>query len=581
MSKLSLIQQELQKLGLSSDQPPSAADWRRFLSGVEELCAKHTRTPSGSFLAIDSIVARTSQESSGRSAHSSLEEERDNLLSIISTIGEALCVLDQSRKVVYANFATERLTGQINSELIGQHTSTFVSDDVAFDRLLPAGGCSSTGSISIRRADNQIVPTEFTACSTGIAVDNSLRTVIVFRDVTKQREFEQTLQAARDQALEASKMKSDFLATMSHEIRTPINGILSYVELLKMGELTASQADDIESLACCAHQLRQIINDILDLSKIEAGKLYIDISLFSIRESVQSVMRQFYGWAKEKAITLEVLIDPEIPGELAGDRVRFEQILVNLLSNAMKFTSDGGRIEVSLSTELKDNFVFHTRLKVKDTGIGISLEKQSKIFEAFTQADSSTTRKHGGTGLGLTICSKLAELLDAKISLTSEVDVGTEIDVVFPFTLLDQMDGACDEILAEPNLASEIRSKRSKKILLAEDNVVNQSVISRILNAWGHSVEIAQDGQEAVERASLESFDLILMDIHMPRLDGIAATRKIRELNNNGSTIPIVALTAYATQGISEECLIAGMNHFIVKPIDYKELFKYLEKVKS
>jgi signal transduction histidine kinase/CheY-like chemotaxis protein/HPt (histidine-containing phosphotransfer) domain-containing protein len=377
---------------------------------------------------------------------------------------------------------------------------------------------------------------------------------------------------ARDRAMEASRAKSEFLANMSHEIRTPMNGILGMTELALATTLDARQRDYLTTVKSSAGALLGILNDVLDFSKIESRKLELERLPFAIRDVVAQAARPFQIAAGEKAVDLSYGVDDEVPEALEGDPMRLRQVLTNLLGNAVKFTPAGHiRLDVYCGPGGDGGQMIHFRLA--DTGIGIPQAKQASIFEAFSQADGSTTRRFGGTGLGLSISASLAELMGGRIWVESTPGVGS----TFHFTAA-LPEAARETLDAAPSDAPTPPAQRALKVLLAEDNVVNQRVAIGLLNARGHEVIVANNGVEAVAAFDRDTFDAILMDVQMPGMSGFDAARAIRRREaGTGRHIRIVAMTAYAMTGDRERCLEAGMDGYVPKPIDPCTLFAALE----
>ncbi|MCD4676825.1 MAG: response regulator [Desulfobacula sp.] len=386
---------------------------------------------------------------------------------------------------------------------------------------------------------------------------------------------------SRKNAENANHAKSAFLANMSHEIRTPMNGILGMLQILSETRLSQEQQSYVESTSQSANALLTLINDILDFSKIEAGKLAIEIIDFSIKNMMDAVINTLASKAFEKRLELFYLIEKNIPDNLSGDPARIRQILINLIGNAVKFTSQGKIfVKIKLKKELHKNYIL--LFEVKDTGIGIPIEKQGSIFDSFSQADTSTTRKFGGTGLGLAISKQLAQLMGGKIGVTSELDKGS----IFWFTVKLKQHGfkpSDNEVIStKPNKKKYLKISSGLKILLAEDNIINQKVVSIMLEKLGHSITIAGDGRQTLNLYEQEPFDLILMDIQMPVMDGEEATRKIRSLEKKSKThIPIIALTANAMKGDKERYLKSGMDGYVAKPLQKTGLLKAIYSVLS
>lgn len=386
------------------------------------------------------------------------------------------------------------------------------------------------------------------------------------------RERTEELRKALDLAQEASKSKTSFLATMSHEIRTPMNGVIGMISLLLDTQLSEEQQFFARVVESSAKTLLEIINDILDISKLEAGKVTLEIIPFMVKELVESVQILTQPLADKKHLDLIVDIDSDIPSTLLGDPTRLRQVVLNLVTNAIKFTEKGNvTIRVKKHNEFDNRFGI--RFEVMDTGIGVSKKNQAKLFAQFSQVDSSITRKYGGSGLGLAICRNIVMLMNGDIGLESEEGKGSTFWFTAVFGKMDHVQKTKGHYVDEFDLQPQ-----HLKILVAEDNEVNQLVIKTMLTKMGHDVVVATNGLEALNHVQHSVCDLILMDMQMPVMDGLEATKQVRKLSGPAKRIPIIALTANAMNGDREKCLEAGMNGYLSKPINKEELIAILSQ---
>ena len=388
-------------------------------------------------------------------------------------------------------------------------------------------------------------------------------------DITERVKYEEQLIQAKKMAEDAKKMQEQFLANMSHEIRTPMNGIQGMTDLLLETRLNDEQKDFAITIKRSSDNLLVIINDILDFSKIQAGKLTLEKIDFKLREIIDNVKAIFKPRILDKRIFFDFNIDKNIPGILNGDPYRLNQILVNLIGNAVKFTQSGG-ITVQIGIQNKSSDEITLEFRIADTGIGITDDNVNEIFESFTQASIETSRKYGGTGLGLAITKQLLEMQRGSISVESKINSGTTFKFSIPYSYSD---AESPMLFASKNVNNYSSLLEGKKFLVAEDNEVNQKVIRHVLQKAGGIADIANNGAEAVFYLKKNSdYDLIIMDLQMPEMDGYAATKYIR--NEMHLTIPIVAMTASALKGEKSRCLEIGMNDYLSKPFDFTFLYK-------
>jgi PAS domain S-box-containing protein len=519
-----------------------------------------------------------------------LRKSAELVMLLLEFAPEAIYGIDLKGDCTFCNPACLRMTGyEETSELLGRNMHDAIHFAKADGSPYPVEECAiyqafiqgvgTHGDDEVMwRKDGSSFPAEYWSrpLRRGQQV---IGAIVTFIDVTARRQAEQTLRTAKAAAEAASRAKSEFLANMSHEIRTPLNGVIGMTNLALATDLTNEQREFLETAKLSSDDLLAVINDVLDFSKIEAGKIYLEARDFNLRDVLQDTLKVFALRASEKHLVLSCEIDEEVPVMVCGDAFRLRQVLMNLLGNAIKFTPAG---EVALRARLdhKDarNSVLH--FTVSDTGIGIAANARKMIFDPFTQADSSTTRTFGGTGLGLAISARLVTMMGGGIWVESEPGCGSQFHFTARVGVANSVDDAIKAPIATAAVSQSLapRPCPSLRILLAEDNAVNRLVARTLLEKQGHHVEITTTGREALVALRRENYDVVLMDVQMPDMDGFEATRTIRAMEkDSGRHQWIIALTAHAMIGDRERCFEAGMDAYLTKPIDPHELYELME----
>jgi signal transduction histidine kinase/CheY-like chemotaxis protein len=413
------------------------------------------------------------------------------------------------------------------------------------------------------------------------ALASSRRQVIEHQEHLEEKIRERTraLELSMARAEAASQAKSDFLANMSHELRTPLNGITGMLDIVLEGDLERAQRGDLEIARASSLSLMALVNDILDMSKIEAGRLVLEKIPFSPQEIVCDSCRLLASRAKQKGLSLAWAVQPEVPRHLIGDPLRLQQIVVNLLGNAIKYTHQGSVSLRAGSRPAATPGEIELRFDVVDTGIGIPRDKLSAIFEKFTQADNSITRQYGGTGLGLSICKELVDMHGGRIWVESEVGRGSSFHVVLEMQVAENVDTDSQKPGAPvvADVAAGGAERAAARILVVEDNPTNQKVVAGLLGKHGYQTHVVSDGRQALEALEGPAFDLILMDLQMPVMDGLEATRLIR-LDPRWRSLPIIGLTAHVMAGDRERCIKAGMDDYLAKPVRPPALLETVAK---
>ena len=462
-------------------------------------------------------------------------------------------------------YSSNELIGKSPFDLIVEQDQEKIRD---LNRKLLLGGTPYSAELRVKRKDGKVIWIE--SIATPVfgqgGVIKGIQTSA--RDIDKRKEFEISLKEAKEKAEDATLAKSKFLSMMSHEIRTPMNGIIGLTNLLLNQTPREDQAEQLNLLKFSGENLLTIINDILDFSKIEAGKISLESVEFNLPELMQNLRLMLTPRCLEKSIGLQLSYDECLPKIFKGDPVRLAQIITNLAGNAIKFT-ERGQVTITVRSTGTIDTKHLVAFEIHDTGIGIASEKLETIFERFSQADDDTTRKFGGTGLGLSISRSLVELMNGTMSVRSVLTKGS----VFTFTIAME-EGVRDA--AAPTAGDvKVQPTLEANILLVEDNMVNQVVARSFLRKWGITVDIANDGAEATSQILTKKYDLVLMDVQMPVMDGFEATQRIRAMNDPYfQQVPIIALTASVMLGMKEKLLDVGINDIVGKPFDPDELYK-------
>jgi two-component system, sensor histidine kinase len=482
----------------------------------------------------------------------------DDLETFFAVSLDMLCIRDDALRFVRVSPSWTDVLGWTEQELVGMEMLALIHPE---DRPATQGRMALIHDV---RQDGRIVGfvnryrhkqghyrnLEWRACRHGDKV------YAVARDVTDRLAAERELREARDAAEAASRAKSDFLANMSHEVRTPLNGVIGLVDALSRTELSPVQQELLDLVRTSGENLERLVSDILDVSKIEAGRLELEIRPFDLAEMLNGPLQTSAVKASDKGLAFETAWGDAAVGAFAGDSLRIRQILSNLLSNAIKFTETGGvAVQIDIAEEAGGPILL---LEVEDSGVGFSPEAARTLFDRFTQADGTITRRFGGTGLGLSICRSLAEMMGGTITAMSAPGVGSRFSVRIPLSHADLTPLATETV--GPSLSG-------LRVLVAEDHPVNQKVVGLILEAQGCENEMVANGSEAVAAWRRGGWDLILMDMQMPEMDGLAATRAIRAFEGDGPRTPIIMLSANAMDSHRHEALAAGADLHVAKPV--------------
>jgi PAS domain S-box-containing protein len=539
-------------------------------------------------------TARKQVEEEQKKLDQRLRDQQFYTRSLIESNIDAIMTTDPSGIISDVNKQMEALTGCTRDELIGAPFKNYFTDPeraAAAIELVLREKKVTDYELTARSREGKETVVSYNA-TTFYDRDRTLQGVFAAaRDVTERKRLDRALEEAKEAAEASNRAKSVFLSTMSHEIRTPMNGVLGMLELLSLSKLDAAQRVTLDVVRESGTSLQRIIDDILDFSKIEAGKLEVRPEAASITATLEAVRNIYSENASSKGVPLKCSIDPRISPALLVDPMRLRQILNNLVSNALKFT-DRGFIEIKAELMERAGGEDRVRFSVKDTGIGISPDNQAHLFQPFVQAGDKTAPHFGGTGLGLTICQRLARMMGGSIAMASELGIGTTMIFELSLPIVDpQALAKTDSVTSGDWLSASGKTRREAPdiaqaqsegtlVLLADDHPTNRSLLLRQVNTLGYAAESAENGIEALSKWKSGRFGILITDCNMPEMNGYELTRSIRELESasGGKRVPIIACTAIALEGEAEACLDAGMDDYLAKPVALKELAKKLDR---
>ncbi len=493
---------------------------------------------------------------------------------LLDQVSNIVIAIDLDGNVIFWNKFAETLLQWTAEEILGRN----IADTIVPESELKAmrevvsylmANSSFAGEFQMMKKDGSTISAfqSFSTIKDGLGSNIGMVSVAV--DITERKRAEEALNKAKEDAEAAAKAKSEFLANMSHEIRTPMNAVIGLTELLQMTDLNPEQRDYVETIRNSGDFLLTIINNLLDFSKIDSGKIDLESRPFDLSDCIENSLDLVATEASKKGLNLSCAIIPGASGTILGDPSRLSQILLNLLNNAIKFTDSGEVIILASARKINGN-IHEVHFEVRDTGIGIPADKLNRLFQPFSQVDASTTRKYGGTGLGLAISKRLVEIMGGRIWAESDEGKGSSFHFTILATYTTEKPARLKDTASQPGMDLDSSQMPSLRILLAEDNPVNQMVALKMLRKIGLLADLAANGFEVLQALERQTYDIILMDIQMPEMDGLEAARRIRQRWHNGPKI--IAMTAYALDGDMDRCLKAGMDDYISKPIQMDDL---------
>ncbi|MFH5185996.1 response regulator [Paenibacillus sp. TAB 01] len=498
---------------------------------------------------------------------------------VMETSIDTMLVFSTRGTILKANPAVEMMFGYTPQELQGKPISLLLPS-FADGRRPEKCQLGKVLEATTRRKDQTSFPAEI---QLGASMEGSHLFVCTVRDITERKRAEQALIQAKEVAEEASKVKTRFMSFMSHEIRTPLNGVIGMMDILLDSGLTDEQRELADIVMQSGITLSTIVNDVLDFSKLESGRMELEDEPFLLQVCLEQIMDMFTAKVREKQLEMLYVIDPRLEGLVRGDMTRLQQVLLNLVGNAVKFTERGG-VYIIVSCVGETNEAFRIEFAVKDTGIGIPEDKVCQLFQPFTQADASMNRKYGGTGLGLAISKTLVELMGGSI----RVESGEESGAIFIFTVTLKR---CEEHLAVPvqqelaaalepsnTAAAAVQPGKSLRVLIAEDETLNQKLLLYMMQRMGHKAQVVENGLQVIEALERERFDVLLMDIYMPQMDGLKTVHSIVSRWSDQERPLLIATTASVLESIEKDCLSAGFDEFMSKPVRLDHIRKRLDQ---